>query len=478
MAATVHICKLSTYDACVSDLFLFMMFFLGYVYLLLFQAYQAHFHINYFLTVGPPLSDPGSSSSVENRAKLIADIAFMALFDDTKMLVSEGVRRDMARRILEASSPEVKTLEISRAKTREKHLNQWLAMDTPLTYGPSGSAGPFHTLLQAVVSADKDIEGGLPNWQSNAMSPADFVALLVNMSSPSSPAPLSAPVLKDGSFLPLLKEAHRALLSLCQHTTPSNQRVYVSNHFSRAVVRLKIHFVPFHLPQSGTRGAPRRKTVYNSWIQLGRRESRTDLPLPPYQPLLSLSQQAVAAAHSNALATDSNADWYAKRISLVDLHTILHYIRLPSDFASISGGKAKYVGDTYSWVRDAYDGTKPAHHLALIVGIVASCLLPSLFLPTDPELKARFAEAATVSEVRAIYGSIPWVSREKKGMKDPSIFVTMFTTFIIALYEPNSPLRQHMASSARKGLGNPWTDKHCVYPNVFLCVLIHAWFLS
>ena len=471
---------MSTYRAHVSDLFFPLILLLGDIYSLFFQAYQAHFRINYFLAVDPPSGYPGSLSSHEKRAMHIADIAFMALLDDTRLLVSEGVRRDISRRILEASSPKARNSEMTRADAREKHLKLWLAMDMPLTYkhGQRGEIEVFNTLLQAVVSVEEDIKGGLPNWQSNAMSPSEFVTLLLNMSSPSSPAPLSPPVLRDGSFLPILKEAHRSLLCLSEKSTSSNQRAFVSHHFSEALVRLKIHFVPYHLPQTGARGAPRKKTVYNSWIQLGRRESRLDLPLPPSQPLPSPSQQAVAIAHSNALATASNADWYVKRISMVDLHTIMNFIRLPSDFALISGAKGQYVDDTYAWVRDVYDGTKPAHHLALIVAIVASSFLPTLFLPVDSTLKPRFAGALTVSQVRDIYDSIPWVARTKKGMTDKSIFVAMFTTFIIALYEPASPLRQHMKSSPKNGLGNPWTDKHCPYPIAFPSPLLHISFLS
>ena len=402
----------------------------------------------------------------------------MAFLDDTRLLVSDGVRRDIARRILEAGSPEAKLSEIAYAEAREKHLERWLAVDRPLSYGPCAEVGGFNSLLQAVVSAAKDIEGGLPNWGANAMSPAQFVDLLLDMSAPSSPTSPSAPVVKDGSFLPLLKEAHRSLLSLSLQDTPSNKRAFAYNHFFKTVLRLDIRFVPFHLPQSGSRGAPRRKPVYNSWIQLGRRESRLDLPLPPSHPRPSSTQRALAIAHTNALATDSNAHWYAKGISLRNLHTVIDFIRLPSDFASIGSTKSKYINDTYAWVKDVYDGTKPVHHLALVVSIVASSLLPNLFLPQDPDLRARFAEAPSVSQVRELYNSIPWVSREKKGMKDPSIFVTMFTTFVIALYEPDSPLRKHMGSSARNGLGNPWTDKHCACLICFLCLLLHISFLS
>jgi hypothetical protein len=75
--------------------------------------------------------------------------------------------------------------------------------------------------------------------------------------------------------------------------------------------------------------------------------------------------------------------------------------------------------------------------------------------------------------VAAIYRNIDWVSRNKKGMKKKSIFICMFTTFIIALYEPKSPLRIHIQNTPRMGLGDVWTEKHCApIPSVICAFLI------
>jgi hypothetical protein len=52
---------------------------------------------------------------------------------------------------------------------------------------------------------------------------------------------------------------------------------------------------------------------------------------------------------------------------------------------------------------------------------------------------------------------------QQEGMKVTSIFVMMFTTYIITLYKPASPLHQHINSSSKKCLSNPWTEKHCMH---------------
>ncbi len=70
-------------------------------------------------------------------------------------------------------------------------------------------------------------------------------------------------------------------------------------------------------------------------------------------------------------------------------------------------------------------------------------------------------DADSKDDVRRIFADIDWISKSKKGMADRAIFISMFTTFIIAIYEEDSPLRKHMDSAQRRGLGDVWTSKHC-----------------
>jgi hypothetical protein len=111
-------------------------------------------------------------------------------------------------------------------------------------------------------------------------------------------------------------------------------------------------------------------------------------------------------------------------------------------------------------VRENYDGRKRLHHLALLVGIiVGSSLLPYLFMPV--EIKPLFTQANSPEQVCRIFDSAKWESRKRRGMTDRMIFIAMFTTFIIAIYEEESPLRKHMASAKRQRLGDQWMVKHC-----------------
>jgi hypothetical protein len=402
----------------------------------------------------------------------LLEIAFNAFFDDTKQLVADGVRADIACWISRAESLDGIGAATDRGKEREKCLKKWLAMDRPLKYGQSDPNGPYQVLLQAVVAEPEDISFGLPNFQAHATTPTGFVKLLLAMSSPTSPSTPRAPVLTNGSFLPVLKEVHRNLLILCRENDPVAQHSFLKRLFLNVIDYLQIRFVPSYRPRSGTAGAPTRKPLFNSWGHLGVRESNPTHTPPSYgHP--SSCQNAALVALDMALASDTGAEWFMNQISLQTLHTVLHKTRLPSDFVTPTLSHVEYVDATYAWVRVAYDGTKPLHHLALIVGAIAASLLPNLFMPNDV-YKHLFVNANS-QQVHSIYNNMGWVSRPKKGMTNKSIFVAMFTTFIIALYEPGSPLRQHMAASSKKGLGDPWTKKHsehafCLFLLIFLFI--------
>jgi hypothetical protein len=104
---------------------------------------------------------------------------------------------------------------------------------------------------------------------------------------------------------------------------------------------------------------------------------------------------------------------------------------------------------------------KLLHHLALLVSItVASTLIPKLFVPEN--LHTRFAITSSREDVRKVFEDINWIHKPgKKGMAERSIFVTMVTSFIIAIYEPESPLRRYTGTASKNGLGNAWRDKNC-----------------
>lgn len=349
-------------------------------------------------------------------------------------------------------------------------MKKWLALDLPLLYGHRDTNKTFECLVQAVVAEPQHISFGLPNLTDHSMTHTIFLNKLLSMSSPTPSAPC-APVIKNGSFLPLLIEARHSLNILSSETLEARQDSFVCSFFLRAIEHLKICYVLSHRPNTGTRGAPNRKPVFDSWAHLGARDDTSLRALPQTQLLPSSSQHSADIALHCALANDSNVEWYSKSLTIDVLCTILNKTKLPKDFhIPKPTTKGAYVDQTYDWVRSAYDGRRHTHHLALLIAIITSSFLPNLWTSSDLQ-KISFA-SANRDQVHNIYNDVDWVSKRSKGMTDRSVFISMFTTFIIALYEETSPLRLYMASASKHGLGAAWTDKHCeFYVSMFSMLL-------
>ena len=400
----------------------------------------------------------------------ILDITFHEFFTDTRQLVAEGVRKDIDHHLSNPPSGSTSSDIRLRARERENNLKLWLTFDNPLAYGDETKDKPFESLLQAVVADKQDIRKCLPHMMDNVMTPSGLVSSLMAMSHPFFPVAPYAPVLTNGSFLPTLKLAHSCLIKLA---APNPPEPFVKDMFLQAIKHFDISFIPFHLPQTGARGAPHKKPVFNSWAYLGLRDQGPPKPLPPPSDAPSFSQAAASMALTTVRSKDANAVWKIRPLHLKDIYSIINKVELPEDYPTPSLAGAAYVNETFNWVKIAYEPKKPLHHLAFLVSMMVSCLRPYLFLPNDPSMRSRFAKADTKDKVREVYNSLPWVAKkERKGLKDERILVSMFTTFIIALYEPTSPLRRHMATSKRNGLGDDWTKKYCTPPFDLSSILV------
>lgn len=120
------------------------------------------------------------------------------------------------------------------------------------------------------------------------------------------------------------------------------------------------------------------------------------------------------------------------------------------------GGAGSYVEHTYNWVKDHYDGTRPLHQTAMLIAIVFSKILPRIFNHTK---STNPSQGMTVTQV---VRNAPWTtttSDNRKGFTFPGPFVIMMSTFIIAIYEEQSPLRRYMAANGNS-MGSKWCRKH------------------
>jgi hypothetical protein len=312
-------------------------------------------------------------------------------------------------------------------------------------------------LVQAVAPDEYSVAHGLANWDEFAKNPYSLAVELFNMSKPKKPAPAKAPVVRKGTFLPVLKVVHRALIDISNEPTDDGIREFVIDIFQRSIIEFKIRFFPAQMAKSSSMGRPCTKPIFNSWGNLGEPDKKLNSGKRSSTP--PIVHPAKIASY-NAMGGDTNVGWNANKLSFGKLKNFLNKMTLPSDYTLPSRSTiAPYVDETYDWVRDNYDGTKPLHHLALLTSIiVSSTLLPNMFIPE--EAKALFINATTEHDVRRIYDNLEWKDKKKGGQTERCFFISMFTTLIIALYEEKSPLRRHMAASSRQALGSAWTTKH------------------
>jgi hypothetical protein len=427
------------------------------------QAYQARLRIDYVLNVHPNRSYAGVVNPRMTKMLQICEIAFEAFFEDTKQVVAVGVRADIARRKAKASSREELNGLCSRGEWRETCLRSWLKERFPLGYGDQDKESTYQLLLKAVSPDEDAIAHGLPNWNEFGTNHEEFAKRLFDMSRPGRPTAPKAPIVRKGSFLPVLKVAHQALLELSDmKVNVEEQERLMTGLLKKSLKVFKVRYFPAAKPKSGRVGAPNSRPVFDSWGHLGLKDkggvrSRKD---KRSQGGGTVTVAAATVALEEAMAKDCNAEWWVKEVNLGTLRKVICKTSLPMDFTLASPSEGEYVNETYLWVKENYDGAKAVHHLALLVGIiVASTLLPNLFMPTG--MKKKFVEARTEEKVREVFEDMEWEGKGRKGMSERGIFIGMFTTFIIAIYEEESPLRKHMKTAQRGGLGDHWTAKHC-----------------
>ena len=331
---------------------------------------------------------------------------------------------------------------------RKKKLKKWLRNGEGIMDFEHDN---YAVLLRAIVTTPEEVAKGLPGMAERQITTMVFATKLYNMVTNRRNNPLEAPILLKGTFYPALKVAIKHIVKTGGEKI---KPTFVIGVLRLTTELLKVRFVPWKGEQTG-RGHPQRNPLWNSWISLGGTNQMSEQRTISLRPDEALHRAALDAQRV-AIARDANMPWNTVEMNLTDLLQVLDNPMLPSDWA-IPQQSTEYVKATYEYVRDTYDCKKPLHRLALLVGIVMSRSIPSIFPPSD--LPDRLTTKMSRTETRRVAQGLPWVSRTKtKGMKDGSIFMTMFMTFIIALYESESPLREYLKTHPT--LGPAWTEKH------------------
>ena len=367
-------------------------------------------------------------------------------FNDVKAIVKVGVESEIAA-MTNDDSPGSQT----RLRERRKALKQWLSMGSGyLDYGDDNYAN----LLRIIVVDPQLIIRGLPGATTNEMSTTKFATLLYDMATNPNRNPVGVPILPKGTFWPSLQ----VVVDHIKFMAPVDPPRFTINVLRLATDVLKIRFIPWKKHHEGP-GRPSRTPVWNSWASLGASDPQKEINSISLRPEEAIHKAALDA-QEKAMDRDANASWRLDDLRLRNIKDVLKRESLPLDW-TIPSQSTDYVLETYQYVRDIYDNRNEVHKLALIVSIILGFCLPNIHAPTDTYqlLSSETTKAGTRRKVQ----TLPWISKSKtKGSKESNIHVTMFATFIIAIYDSESPLQKYMAKH-NGSLGDLWTNKHSAH---------------
>ncbi|KAF8422585.1 hypothetical protein L210DRAFT_852504, partial [Boletus edulis BED1] len=388
-----------------------------------FLSYLASFAIKLAMKC-VPLRDLNNANSnpVHQCATYAAEIALQCLINDTRTLVKDAVLQEITPLIEQGG------LESAVVKP----ING--VMQLKVTSPPSISLSKF---IEDIIT------------QCNTLHPRS-----------------KPPFIARGQFLHVARSAIREVTTFAvQQGSCSGKdlELVIQDAFVSACHVLKINQVPWSLPPvAGRRGAPSTRVVHDAWMSLGATNPRG----PPTSAALRAHENTPAAiarrTSQHIIVQDSRGEWSAIHVTLKSFHTVLHKSVAPQEVSQTGFDDASgesYIVEAYKFASDAYDPSKPIHHLAVIAGIACGGLLPQIFACKEQMTEGSKSSPA---EYTSVVRNLDWVSREnrKKGVKDMQIYIRMVTLYIICMYESESPILKRQRDKT-KGISNKkWVAKN------------------
>ena len=434
---------------CVSDRAFFLLSSKCFAFT--FQAYEAEFRIRHSLAC-PPLNLYSHINDTSIRqAVIIADIALNVYISDTKIMVTSGINEDLK---VDRYAEDIDNVS---PKERLRFLKKWNKAENPFSY----EGGTFQHLVRAISTTREDIALGLPHMENQKISLHEFAQMLFSMAKPINPAPIKAPILRKSGFLPVLQVAIKFIQRLWSNNSGSDG-------FAVHVLRIaadanSIRFIPWHLPPTQAPGRPSTNPTWKSWMQLGKADLQ-DKRFSTSNPFEQSTQDALSAL-KKAKADDTNVEWSSTDLALAELKLAFSRSKLPEDWYTPSDTLSPCILETYAWFKSIYDCQKPLHQLAIMIGIIVSRCLPNIFAPK--EIAKKLAQANDRHTTATIARNSPWIPKQgRRGMAEKGTFVAMVATYLVAIYDKTSPLRQY-AENNNNSFG-PWSTKHSKYEIIII----------
>jgi hypothetical protein len=413
---------------------------------LLFQRYFAEFRIKHTVYSIPADVFP-SASELLRPSLAVAYLVIEVYHADMLTFIEKSVKENIA--LLDGSGDDGDALA---SKILKADLRIWMKQ-----------AHPFH--YDALLHLVRIVNPGgvnLPPASEHQLNLDNFIDLLVDRARKSQFG--GAPFIPHAQFQHILPFAVEKLTAHAAHLG-KDAADHIRECLKQSMLSLHIHMIPWSPPHDGSRHRPIHSPRFNAWVTFGAvNTARLQSSSTALRPM-ERQEVAIRATQETAQNADANSPWEASSKTISKLYKVLNRRILPRDFRApdfSTSEDSQYVRETYKYVRDNINLDHPLHHLALIIGIIFSHLCPDVFTEAPPLSAGGSAELHRSNEVAAKYlSTLPWSNRTdaaKKGNTQRDIYVCMVTTYIVALYDPKSPLRQYHSLHGK--LGNPWTGKH------------------
>ncbi|KAF8872689.1 hypothetical protein BD779DRAFT_1679574 [Infundibulicybe gibba] len=349
---------------------------------------------------------------------------------------------------------------VANAKDRLNSLKAWREYKAPF----SSTTRTASSLIRTVAS--DHYQEGLPPSNPATITPKALATRLVAHCYPEIKLPLCAPFSKLGSAHTVLRLALIMMVNLLSRTLgPTLESVMVAS-VEQLLTDLSISHIPWHRPPTGNRGRSSRTPVYNIWmrIYLGP-EERAD----HVDTLIGASSaDAVNALIGARLinSQDSRGKYEICSLSWSDAKRLLTRRTLPDEYTRTEADSTRtgpgpdgetYIHRTYDHVSRVFKGLEdPLHHLALLSCLALIRSLPRVLCEHRAAPPGLSKESGPItSAVR----STPWFARPgKRGVSEGSPFVTMWIAFVVARFDPASPLNDERRRTG--SLGRLWLDKN------------------
>jgi hypothetical protein len=387
------------------------------------------------------------------KALVIGHIALQVYVKEVKNFVREEITGRIQRGL---EDPDLKVQ--SYAEERQKFYKLWSKSEFPF-------ASQSETLMRLVRAIVDDIDVALPRLPQATppqITRRNFASLVYQMCKPGSKSRVKAPLRSKGSMVHILRVAIDLMIKMSSTKGEREQEQFIVTAFTRILETLKIDNVPWGgvvVEDGHTRRT--NKLSIEQWMNLGKASDPKAPTMLDIGPQGKRNLRAIKEAE-RLVDVDVNSHYTMLDKRWDQIVVYLDKTILPDDWSTTHGslsGQEEYINATYHWVQMNYNGNKPVHQLALLAGFILAKMVPKVF--QEGTVTPAYLQGAT-DEKKITEGArnLKWTSRSgRKGHSTAEPFLTMFSTLVIALYEPLSPLRQYMETH-ENALGAVWTSKH------------------